>query len=511
MNKAHNYKKGNHLNKSDDKTSSKKINITRTKVSRSNISFFDRSDIFLSKYYNHICWFTFAITVLFGVLLFDIRFSISGDDSAYVERAYNFIHYFKFPGFQGPLYPIVLSPIVAIFGLSAIPLKFISLLFILGSLYYFFKSFKDRVPVLLTTSVLFLLSINSFILYYGSQTYSEAFFMFLQAFTIGLFFNLLVNKEDRTSNWKFWIGHLLLIIVILCLGMTRFIGFSFALAVTLFFITKKQWKNLLALAVCLIILLILFFGFKLFLSSDSTFLSGNVLKGLLSKDYYNPALGQETISGFMDRFIFNSNFYISNSFYSIMGLRGSTDTGELYPLVTVITCFTMIIALFVAFRKNVFIFFIGIYTLLTLFIIFLIAHTIWIQSRFIVPYVPLILILLLSLFYYSLSQKRLVKFQFLFPVIVILLVGFSIMATSNQIKEIRKIEDKYYGLTADWDHYCRLSEWTASNLPKSTVVACRKPTISFIFSGGNSFYGITRIPYVSKDSLLKGWNQNIFY
>jgi hypothetical protein len=63
--------------------------------------------------------------------LFDIRVSLSGDDSEYILRAYNFIHG-EFPTFQGPLYPIVLSPFIALFGISLPLLKMLSALFLLN-------------------------------------------------------------------------------------------------------------------------------------------------------------------------------------------------------------------------------------------------------------------------------------------------------------------------------------------------------------------------------------------
>jgi hypothetical protein len=230
--------------KSRSKSNPAPVSSARTRAVVSKTSFFDQIEVFLAKQQDRIFWISFVLSIIFGALLFDIRFSLSGDDSAYVVRAYDFIHHFIFPGFLGPLYPVVLSPFVAVFGLSAIPLKFVSLLFILGFLYFFHLAFRNRIPAVLHSSMLILLSVNSFILYYGSQTYSEAFFMFLQAVTFILFFTFFIGNRERKAVTNLALHHLLLGCCLVGLGITRSISFSAVVAVMAYFILKLEWKNL---------------------------------------------------------------------------------------------------------------------------------------------------------------------------------------------------------------------------------------------------------------------------
>jgi len=306
--------------------------------------------------------------------------------------------------------------------------------------------------------------------------------------------------------------HLLLACCLLCLCITRSIGFSAVIAVVAYFLQKKQWKNLLFFTPSFLIILIVYQAFKLLFFVHSTIPINDVLQGLISKDYYNPTLGHETFMGFINRFVDNSNYYLSTSLYTILGLRNSNESGEVYPVLTAITYLTIISAIILVFRKNNYLFFLGLYTIITLFIIFFIAHTIWLQSRFIIPYFSMILLLMLSSFYYLLSMKRWIKFQLLLPVIIVILFGFSLKVTADQSSETRKIDNKYYGLTPDWENYCRLSEWTTANLPANTIVACRKPSISFIFSKGKNFFGITRLPFSPGDSFLHDWQRkNLHY
>ena len=46
----------------------------------------------------------------------------------------------------------------------------------------------------------------------------------------------------------------------------------------------------------------------------------------------------------------------------------------------------------------------------------------------------------------------------------------------------------YYGFTPDWQNFLKMSEWVGKNLPDSTVVVSRKPSMSFIYSKGKEFY-----------------------
>ena len=80
----------------------------------------------------YILWMSLIMTFLFGLLLFEPKVSIGGDDSMYINRAYNFIYKGSFPTFQGPLYPIFLGLIIYVFGTKLILFKFISLFSYIG-------------------------------------------------------------------------------------------------------------------------------------------------------------------------------------------------------------------------------------------------------------------------------------------------------------------------------------------------------------------------------------------
>ena len=50
--------------------------------------------------------------------------------------------------------------------------------------------------------------------------------------------------------------------------------------------------------------------------------------------------------------------------------------------------------------------------------------------------------------------------------------------------------EPYYGYTQDWVNYVEMSNWCVKNLPSGSIVACRKPTISFVTTHKQIWYGV---------------------
>jgi hypothetical protein len=80
--------------------------------------------------------------------------------------------------------------------------------------------------------------------------------------------------------------------------------------------------------------------------------------------------------------------------------------------------------------------------------------------------------------------------------------------TAVKIKHNQKVLSKnlkgnlYYGFTPDWQNFLKMSEWVGKNLPDSTVVVSRKPSMSFIYSKGKEFYPMYRFPTEDADTLI---------
>jgi hypothetical protein len=462
-------------------------------------------DVFLDQRLGWLIWVILGITFLFSLLLFDSRVSLTGDDSFYIIRAYDFIHSFKYPGFQGPLYPVVLSLFVLIFGISLIPLKVLSLIFVMGFMYAFFVAFRSRIPSSLLVFSLFIISINSFILYYASQTYNETFYLFLQIIMVLVFFRGFIDSEQEVTFKQDLRRHLLLAVCLLALTLTKNIGYSAVLAVAGYFLLRGQWKNILYSVLAFGMLVLVFQGIKYLLWNDGGLQFSTQGSGLMNKDYYNPQAGKEDFSGFVTRLIDNSNLYLSKHFLTIIGFRKVNPMMKVSSVVSILIYLLSIGSLIMTFKKNRYLFFTGLMAGSFLLISFVILQTRWDQSRLIIPVAPLLILMILSLFYYISSIREYKWLQAAVPVLALLVLFQSLAVTAGTVKENQQNSGRYGGLTPDWKNYLKASEWAAENLSKDAIVACRKPSISFVYGKGRNFYGIMQLPSYSTDIFINNW------
>ena len=465
-------------------------------------------DSFFDKRLGWLIWVILGITFIFSLLLFDSRVSLSGDDSFYIIRASDFIKSFKYPAFQGPLYPMVLSIFVAIFGISLVPLKVVSLILVMGFMYLFYIAFRSRIPSTLLVITILALSVNSFILYYASQTYNEAFYLFMQAVLVLAFFRNFIDKEKSDSFKEDLKRHFLLALCLLALTLTKNIGYSAVFAVTGYFLLRGQWKNLLYSIAAFGILVLVFQGVKYMLWSESDLQVSSQGSGLLYKDYYNPQAGKEDLAGFYHRIIDNSNLYLSKHFVSMIGLK------KVIPMMTVnsgITIFIYLLAvgsLLVTYKKNKYLFFSGLMTGAFLLVTFIVLQTKWDQSRLIIPAVPMLILMLFAVVYYISAIQRYKLLQVAIPVLAVLIFFQSLAVTAGAVKENQGVNGRYGGLTPDWKNYLKASEWAAENLPKDAIIACRKPSISFVYGKGRNFYGIMQLPTYNTDVFFENWKKS---
>ncbi len=233
------------------------------------------------------------LTAILGLYLFDVRIHEGGDDSSYIEMAYRFINGKGFPTFHGEFYSIFLGLPAAIFGINLIVLKFTSYLFILGHLVFFYLTFKNRISSTLLVLTMLVISVSSNILFFSSQTYSEAMFMFLQSLSFFIVFRLLdrlnENKLNYLNIWPLWISSVFLIFLLV---ITRNIGLALLISLITYLIIDRKYYAI----IYIVILYLLFsYGFefykKIFWDIDKSALAQQT-DYILLKNPYNAALGK---------------------------------------------------------------------------------------------------------------------------------------------------------------------------------------------------------------------------
>jgi hypothetical protein len=493
------------------KKSSKKVKAGQKTID----DLFTNFDNFLKNKQNTIFWIFFGLSVLFSVLLFDLSVSVGGDDSTYIIKADNLIKDFSYPSFQGPLYPIILSPFLALFGINLPILKLLSFFFVSGHLFFFFRAFKNNIPPILLIFSIALISINSYLLFFASQTYSEALFLMTQALFFLYFFKNHINQEESNPDLKKELtGFLLLGLMILLLGLVKSVGYAALFAVVIYFLFQKKWKQSGYSIAGFAIVYGLWQLLKYILWGDNKAQFSDQASSLLLKHPYDPGQGMETFGGFVQRFLDNSNAYISRQLFKILGLRpelieinnmmGAPDT---ITLLTILVYSLFIFGLIWSLRKNKYLLFTGIYMSIMMGVTFIILQPIWEAHRLIITLFPLIVIFSLTGIYGILKLKKLSVLQFVFPILLLILFLGNFSRSATKIKEHQKIFNAHLrgnitaGFTPDWVNFINMSIWAAENVPADKVIASRKPSISFIYTN-RRFFGIYKVETTDADSLL---------
>jgi hypothetical protein len=466
-----------------------------------------KMDTFFEKHEKTFLRISLALGTVISILMFDCKVSLSGDDCDYIINAQNFIEHFTYPGGRGALYPIVISPFL-IGGLKLILLKSLSAVFIVASMWLMYESFRGKVPASVLMPVLLITNLCPYIFFYASYTYSEPFFMFAQSLFIYLFSKYFWNSEQTGSlslktGWK---KFLLIGLCFLAMGLTRTIGYAVMGAVITYFIFRRQWRNL----------------FYSFAASGLVFIAFSLVKKVvwpasgaaydinryLARNFYNPEQGMEDLPGFIDRLIVNSNVYLSKFLYQFIGL-GSTSTvpGE-KPVLTVLTYVLFLVCITAVYKKSKPLFFVGLYAGVMNLVSFILLQTNWEQDRLIMIYYPLMLLFLLGGIYYLLKSGRFKNLTWIYPVLLaVLLAGTGVHLKVKVDGNLPVLQQNIagndlYGLTPDWENFIKMSRWADKNLDKNAVVASRKPSISYVYTGRN-FAAIYNVPQASTDDVVK--------
>lgn len=447
-----------------------------------------------------------SITLLLSYLLLDVRVSLTGDDAAYIERARDFLSDFVYPSFQGPLYPVFLSLIMAVAGMNVVVLKVASIVCMLGFVTFTYLTLRNRIPALLTCGTLLLIALNSEIMYYASQTYSEAFYMLMASWGLWFYVTHFIDRKGEYSLGRKVLMIVVLDVILLLMGLSRSVGYVGIVVVTVYgLMYRKHWKETGLIVAGFIGVYVVWSVVKgmLWHSSQPEFASQLAI--LMQKEPYNAGAGYEDFAGFLQRFWENMKNYISFHFYEIGGLRKFVLPMPTSGLLTFLTALLGLVGLGVTYRKNKVLFLLGLYTGGFLVLTFFIIQVFWNQSRLIVPVIPYFTLLLLTALYYFPWRKRAALFRFLLPFLIAGLLLAELGRAGQKVKEASKITGPYYGLTPDWIHYVKASEWVAEHLPKDAVVSCRKASISFIYGKGRKFNGIVSVPSEQGEIWQKKW------
>ncbi len=475
-------------------------------------SLFPGLNSYLSRNLSTFFWILFGLLCLMGLIFFDPKVSIGGDDSEYINRAFSFIRKGKYPTFQGSLYPIVLGLIIGISGLNLVILKLASLVFMLIHFWLFYRVFKKHLPAIVLVPLLFILSFNASMLYFASSAFTEAFFLMMQSIFLFVAKKYFFQGEPKKTQIKDVKKFLLLGLVVFLMALTKNIGLTAVIGTCLYFLIRMNW-----MAVVFTILSFgVFYGanevikrtaFDVKESQVSN--QGNKLK---LKHPYDPSQGNEDFGGYIKRIKNNSIDYLSYHFMVIYGLKGEVKLRNPLELqhtsgfITLLIILTCVLGLALFYRSDRFLFFVGIYTLASCGITFIVLQQYWSQERLILVYTPFILVYILATIHTATIKYR-PSLRWVFGIMTVIFIGAGAIRTFKKLPETFESLGHYmkgdllYGFTPDWIHYFEMSKWVKDNLPENAFVGARKPGMAFIYSGGKEFYGIWKVPSEDPEEL----------
>ncbi len=474
-------------------------------------SIYDR----LSKFLSHKRTFYFILFtgILLAIINFNARVSEAHDDSLYIEAGYKYVH--EFPNYyytaNAPMYPMFLALLTLVFGTNLIVFKLFSFLFfIIGAILYY-KAIDKKVPDVLKYFVFTFICINHLVLYYSSQTFSEAFYMLMQATFFYFFCNYNFGENPISDNlkidYKRW---LLLGLLMMILTLAKNILIFGVAAIILFYFFRKEYKKATIALVSFGIFKMLYEFIKGVIWGKSAVQYSSQMSILLNKDPYDATQGQEDLAGFFGRFTDNIGLYLGKRFYQILGFMDEQfagremieQNGETVAKMSPALVFLSIIVLFLTFyglykavkNKQYIISFLVFFAGTISFGTFFVLQARWDQPRFILVHMPAFL---LGIGYglYEFFKKDNFN-QRVFVAFLFLITGsLFISSFSRGIKNIPIVTknlkgDIYYGYTPDWQNYLKISAWCADSLPQSSLIACRKAPMSFVYGKGKHFFPI---------------------
>ena len=456
---------------------------------------------FIDKNANIMAIVLMVLTAVVSFLLFNMRVDEGGDDSAYICRAFDLLDSGRYPNYQGPLYPMFLAVVMAIFGKGIFGLKLTSLLFIVASQWIFYRSLRGRVNVRLLLMVMAIASVNSWYLAYASLTYSEAMFIFVE---FGITWLVLRFDDDSSTDWRSIVKRALPVAALLVVAiLIRTMAIAIVGAVVLYLLLRRNWRKAVVVLGLTALLSVAWIGVRSAIWGKVDH-GNSQLEQLTRKHPYDVDQGQETFTGYLGRIVDNSKLYLSKRMMYVFGFKQNEDR-ETSAFVTILLYALFIAGAVFGYRRNRAVLWLAILTAATLGLTFVMLQALWDQQRLIIPSVVTFIAVMLYGIYglIGLMSKK--------SAVYVAFVGGAIITFASLIQTNKNIDlmtlrknfngDTLYGYTTDYYNYLAMCS-DCADLPDTCLVACRKPEMARIYCGGRKFYGIYNFTTDDPDVLV---------
>ncbi|WP_372752031.1 ArnT family glycosyltransferase [Labilibaculum sp.] len=372
-----------------------------------------------------------------------------------------------------PGYPAIVSLVFKTLGYKIGMVKITNgILFLLSifTLFFLFKDLSGNKQLSFAVSLIVLL--NTHFLRFSTMMMSEIPFLLFSSLCLLVFIRLNLKKSPF-SNSQFYL-------FLLLLGASFYIrtaGIALAVGSCAILLFNKNYKYLISTMA----------GFILLVAPwqiRSHFLGGNsYLQQLVQKNPYRPELGQMDLTDWVQRFLINTKRYliheIPNACFPFKEINYHSEINSLNWLMGISILALILFGLFQIKKHRMLL----IMYLAANFGILLLWPEVWYGVRFILPIVP-ILLLLVCLGLLNLSKKLLITFfkrsektEALIPYFWTILI---VLLCFNQLRMIHIRAKMPYPV--NYNNYLFIAKWSKKNTPEEAIFCCRKEQLFYLFS-----------------------------
>lgn len=452
-------------------------------------------------------WFYYIILTFIFILvypyIFDAKLFLGGDNATYYSLAKGIASDFQYISSNHPIpsptnhhppgYPFILAIAIKLGVTSLIGLKIVTGLFLLGSVIVtFLLAFRFTSNKVFSGLIAVATLLNMHLLEYSSITMSEIPFVFFLLLTFYAF----VKFSDSGYKLKSW-SFFLTLFGALALVYIRTQGVAVIGAFIFYLVIEKKYKIAGILAICFIL------GYLPWQIRSSSLGGSSYVTQLFKVNPYDANSKKMEFTDWRTRIRNNAVRYISKEIPSLVfpvkpTVYNDTSTGKPIPASSMQWFFGCLIISFSLFgiwsikkERWLLLSFFG-----ANFVIFLLWPDVWFGIRFILPLAPLILIpffvgikSLLGLF----IKHDFVQSGKIYPLFVLPYLLFN-YPTINRLHE--KAEGKHI---TNWANYLLVAEWAKDNLKRTDIVVTRKPEIFFFLADTKT----KTFPYTDDLNVLK--------
>ncbi len=449
-----------------------------------------------------------AISTLLSLVLFDPNLHTGGDNAAYMILAENIITpgrgYMDYylagelkPHTHYPFgYPLLLAPLMAVFGKNFIVLKLLSLAMAVGSVLLFARLARSyfRPSVWAGASLVF--ALNPLVVEYSHWILSEIPFLFFSLLALNLF-NDSELKKDARFGYKFWLA-------IVCMAMAvhiRSIGLAFLFAGALYYLAGRSWMKCGVFVLTMLLLIMPWIIRNKIVTKDNAV----YVTQIFQKNVYNFDQGQIGAGEFVGRVVKNIRIYSAREMGRVflngpVMLRDRTGNKAFSAGLSLVMLIGFAVALW---RRR------GILEFFSLVYMggILIFPAVASDVRYLLPLVPFLLLYLVEgtaivagVFRSNSGGTAAAQIAVL---VLIALSGISSQAglIPDNIDYMRKWAkgSKYEAYPPHWSHLLEAADWARQETDGQSVICVRKPRLFHLISQRQ----VTLYPYTADtDSVL---------